>query len=192
MKYYFSMIVFVATMVGCSTNVTSQVSETMPYTDYREIPFTTIQGDTTRLSDFSGNVVLVVNVASRCGFTGQYEGLEELYRRFESRGFTVIGFPANNFMGQEPGSNEEILDFCRTTYDVTFPMMAKINVKGRDIHPLYRYFTNESPHSGRITWNFNKFLLDREGNVIARFGSRTQPLDEDVITAIENALGPVD
>ena len=136
--------------------------------DYKEIPFETITGDTVSLKDFEGKVVLVVNTASRCGFTKQYAGLEELYREKKDEGLVIIGFPADNFGGQEPGSNEEILNFCVTKFDVTFPMMAKISVKGNDQHPLYKYLTKQSPLPGEIGWNFNKFLLDKEGNVAAR------------------------
>lgn len=169
--------------------VLSQARSRNDSMDYLEYTFNTITGDEAKLSDYKGNVLLVVNVASKCGFTPQYEGLEALQREYGSRGFKVIGFPANDFLNQEPGTNEEILTFCKETYDVTFPMMAKIHVKGKDQHPLYQYLTEDSPFPGAITWNFNKFLLDRNGKVVARFGSRTKPGSEEVVQKIEELLG---
>ncbi|MEW6711057.1 MAG: glutathione peroxidase [Candidatus Riflebacteria bacterium] len=143
------------------------------------------------LLDFKGKVLMLVNVASKCGFTGQYEDLEKLQKKYEAQGFTVLAFPANNFLGQEPGTNEEIITFCRTTYGVTFPVFEKISVAGDDQHPLYRFLTSDATnpgHSGKISWNFNKFLIDRNGNVIARYGSMTNPSSDEVVKAIEKAL----
>ena len=143
------------------------------------------------LSSYKGKVMLVVNVASKCGFTGQYEGLEKLYETYREQGLVVLGFPANDFLKQEPGTNEEIKQFCTLTYGVTFPMFAKIAVKGKDIHPLYAYLTSpvtNPGHSGAISWNFNKFLVGRDGAILARFGSRTKPGDKDLVAAIEAAL----
>jgi glutathione peroxidase len=156
--------------------------------DYRTIPFQTIEGAPSSLQAFAGKVILVVNVASKCGFTPQYAGLEALYRRYADQGLTIIGFPANNFLRQEPGTDAEILSFCQSKYDVTFPMMSKISVAGKDQHPLYAYLTKESPVPGKITWNFNKFLLDRQGNVIARFDSKVKPDDPALIAQIEALL----
>jgi len=157
--------------------------------DYLEMELKSIDGGSLRLSDFSGKVVLIVNTASKCGFVGQYEGLERLYRKYGEQGFVVIGFPCNDFKNQEPGSDSEILQFCQSNYDVTFPMMSKIHVKKEeDQHPLYEYLTTGSPFPGEITWNFNKFLLDRKGKVIGRFDTRTDPEDKQVIEAIETAL----
>ena len=160
----------------------------MAETDYLDLPLITITGDTTSLSQFKGQVLLLVNVASKCGYTPQYAGLEALYRKFHDRGLTIIGFPANNFLGQEPGTNGEILAFCRTKYDVTFPLMAKISVKGRNQHPLYTYLTGQSPFPGKITWNFNKFLLDRNGKVVGRFDTKTKPDDPELVGNIEEVL----
>lgn len=143
------------------------------------------------LSDFKGRVLILVNVASQCGFTGQYEDLQKLQKKYEEKGFTVLAFPANNFLGQEPGTNSEIVEFCRKTYGVTFPVFAKISVAGDDIHPLYAHLTGEATnpgYSGAISWNFNKFIINRKGDVIARFGSRTSPSAEEFITVIEKAL----
>ena len=156
--------------------------------DYKDIPFETITGDTVSLKDFEGKVVLVVNTASKCGFTKQYAGLEQLYREKKDKGLVIIGFPADNFGGQEPGSNEEILNFCVTKFDVTFPMMAKISVKGNDKHPLYKYLTEQSPFPGEIGWNFNKFLLDKKGNVAARYESKVAPDDPQLLAKIDELL----
>ena len=152
--------------------------------DYKEIPFETITGDTVSLKDFEGKVVLVVNTASKCGFTKQYAGLEQLYREKKDKGLVIIGFPADNFGGQEPGSNEEILNFCVTKFDVTFPMMAKISVKGDDKHPLFVQLTEKSSIPGEIKWNFSKFLLDRTGKLAARFPSETEPSDPQLTSKI--------
>jgi len=150
-----------------------------------------IDGVPTPLAAYKGQVLLIVNVASRCGFTGQYDGLQKVYDNYKDRGLVVLGFPANDFLGQEPGSNAEIAQFCSLKYHVTFPMFEKIVVTGRDMHPLYKYLTDKQTNpefSGRITWNFNKFLIGRDGRIVARFGSRTAPEHKDVNAAIEKAL----
>jgi glutathione peroxidase len=152
------------------------------------IPFNTIKGKETSLADFEGKVVLVVNVASECGFTPQYADLERLYRLYKDKGLVIIGFPANNFGGQEPGTDEQIYQFCRTKFDVTFPMISKISVKGDDIHPLFAYLTEGTPLKGDIKWNFEKFLLDKNGNLVARYPSATKPLDKDIVKRIEGLL----
>jgi len=151
----------------------------------------TLAGEETTLEAYRGQVLLIVNVASKCGFTPQYEGLQALYERFDDRGLVILGFPANNFLNQEPGSNEEIRQFCRVNYGVTFPLFEKISVKGKDQHPLYAYLTSKATnpeHGGRISWNFNKFLIGRDGRILDRFGSRTKPLDQKVVSAVERAL----
>jgi len=137
----------------------------------------TITGHTKKLSDYKGKVVLLVNVASQCGLTPQYKGLEELYRRYKDQGLVVLGFPANNFGAQEPGTDAEIAAFCDTRYDVSFDLFSKISVKGSDIHPLYQFLTRDSGHPGEIKWNFHKFLIDREGKVVANIDPRTEPQD---------------
>lgn len=149
-----------------------------------------IDGRDVKLSHFAGKVLLVVNVASRCGFTKQYAGLEALYQKYRSRGFEILGFPANNFMRQEPGTDAEIKAFCSTKYNVTFPMFSKISVRGKDQHPLYHYLTDKKAHAfgGAITWNFNKYLISRDGEIKARYGSKTTPEDDELITAIEDEL----
>jgi glutathione peroxidase len=135
-----------------------------------------------KLSDYKGKVVLVVNVASKCGFTKQYEGLEKLYKDHKDKGFVILGFPSNQFLSQEPGTNEEIQKFCKLTYGVDFPVFAKGDVNGDSAQPLYKWLTSLEKFSGKISWNFNKFLINRKGEVIARFGSRTTPeeLEGDV------------
>jgi glutathione peroxidase len=148
-----------------------------------------IDGKDVNLADYKGKVVMLINVASRCGFTKQYAGLEKLYEKYKDQGFVIIGFPANNFGGQEPGSNEEIKQFCSDKYSVTFPMMSKISVKGDDKAPLYKYLTEETgDFKGEIGWNFTKFLVDRNGQVFARFASKTTPEDPQVTGSIEKAL----
>lgn len=139
-----------------------------------------IDGKEISLSDFKGKTLLIVNVASRCGFTPQYKGLEELYQRYKAKGFEILGFPANNFMGQEPGTDDEIKSFCELNYQVTFPLFSKISVKGKEIHPLYQYLTAQTDFKGAISWNFNKFLIDSGGNLAARFGSRVEPLSREL------------
>ncbi len=148
-------------------------------TDVREIPFQTADGGTATLSDYAGQVVLVVNVASKCGLTPQYEQLEQLQRAYADRGFTVLGFPCNQFLGQEPGSAEEIAQFCTSMYGVDFPMFGKIEVNGERADPLYRWLRLETPGSGNqeIEWNFVKFLVGRDGTPVKRYGEKFPPAD---------------
>lgn len=149
-----------------------------------------INGENISLSDYEGDLLLIVNTASECGFTPQYEGLQELYETYSDQGFQVLGFPANNFGGQEPGSDEEIARFCQANYGVTFPMFSKISVKGDDQHPLFKYLTSaENPDfTGEISWNFEKFLVDRNGNVIRRFKSDVEPMSEELTSAVSENL----
>ena len=150
-----------------------------------------IDGAATPLSSFKGKVVLLVNVASKCGYTPQYAGLEKLYEAYKDKGFVIVGVPANNFGAQEPGSNEEIKTFCSRNYNVTFPMMGKVSVKGTDTTPLYQYLTGNSANSktaGEIKWNFTKFLVDKKGNVINRFESAVTPDAAELVKALEAAL----
>ncbi|AKG71213.1 TPA: glutathione peroxidase [Serratia fonticola] len=174
------------------------------------IPLQTIENQSTTLNAYAGKVLLVVNVASECGLTKQYEGLEKLYETWREQGFAVLGFPSNEFLGQEPGSNEEILAFCRGTFGVQFPMFAKIEVNGEGRHPLYRELIAAQPqavapegsgflermsskgrapkHTGDILWNFEKFLIGRDGQVIQRFSPDMTPEDPQVSEAIKQAL----
>ena len=151
----------------------------------------TIDGDTVSLERYRGDVLLIVNVASRCGNTPQYEDLESLQKTYGEKGLRVLGFPANNFGGQEPGTNEQIKEFCTTTYGVTFDLFSKISVAGEDQAPLYEYLTStkENPEfGGKIRWNFEKFLVGRDGTVVARFAPKVTPLSKEVIAAVEKAL----
>ncbi len=149
-----------------------------------------IDGVPTALANYRGKVILLVNVASRCGFTPQYSALESLYERYKDKGFVILGFPANNFGGQEPGTNAEIKSFCTTKYNVTFPMFGKVSVKGADCTPLYKFLTQQANPSlaGDIKWNFTKFLVDRSGKVVARFESPVKPDSPEVMETIEKLL----
>lgn len=150
-----------------------------------------LDGEDIPLSRYQGKILLIVNVASRCGLTGQYADLQKLHDTYNVQGFEILGFPANNFAGQEPGSNADIKQFCTMNYGVSFPMFAKISVKGSDQCPLYAFLTNKKlhpEHGGDIGWNFTKFLMDREGRLIGRFGSRTKPMAGEIVKAIESAL----
>lgn len=156
-----------------------------------DIEVDTIGGQPISLDTYKGKVILIVNTASKCGFTGQYEGLQALYDKYQTQGLVVLGFPANDFLYQEPGTNEEIQSFCKLNYGVTFPVFAKISVKGKNQHPLYQYLTSQETNpefGGKISWNFNKFLVGREGKILARFGSRTKPEDPELIARLETAL----
>ncbi len=149
-----------------------------------------IDGTTRSLEEFKGSVVMMVNVASECGLTPQYEGLEALYKKHKDAGLVVIGFPANEFGGQEPGTNAEIAQFCSTKFDVSFPMAGKIVVKGEGIHPLYQQLISQpDPVGGEIEWNFDKFLVDRSGEVVGRFKPRTTPEDGELVGMVERLLG---
>lgn len=179
-------------------------------TTIQQIPLTTIDGQAASLGDYAGHVLLIVNVASKCGLTPQYEGLQALYEKYRERGFEVLGFPANNFLEQEPGSDAEIAEFCRSTYSVAFPMFSKISVVGDDQHPLYRELTRTVPTAEgnpqaqrerlqgfgiattdepEVLWNFEKFLVGRDGSVIGRFAPTMEPNDPHLTGVIETALG---
>jgi glutathione peroxidase len=154
-------------------------------TDLTTIPFKASDGSTTDMSSHQGEVMLIVNVASKCGFTPQYEGLEALQRQYREKGFTVLGFPCNQFGAQEPGDAEEIANFCKLTYDVDFPLFAKIDVNGDDAAPIYKFLKDEAPGllgSKAIKWNFTKFLVDRAGKVVKRYAPQTKPeeLKQDI------------
>lgn len=168
----------------------SETVSRMPIEEYptMEMPLETIEGDTIALADLGGKALLLVNTASECGYTPQYKGLQELYEAYHDSGLVVVGFPANNFGNQEPGSNDEIKQFCETRFSVTFPMMAKVSVKGRDKHPLYVRLTEGSSQPGEIKWNFEKFLISNEGDLVARFGSAVTPLSDTLTTSIRRLL----
>ena len=156
-----------------------------------DVPLNTLHGEPASLADYKGKALLLVNVASKCGLTPQYTALEELQKSYSDKGFSVLGFPCNQFGGQEPGSPEEIETFCSTTYGVTFPMFEKIDVNGDDRHPLYQQLTEKADAEGKagdIQWNFEKFLVSPEGDIVARFRPMTTPDDPTVVEAIETQL----
>lgn len=177
---------------GQLPNDTVETEDSAMESKFYSFTMTDIDGRDVSLSAYQGNVILVVNVASKCGFTKQYAGLQTLYETYQEQGFVVLGFPANNFLGQEPGTDAQIKSFCTTEFNVTFPLFSKISVKGEDIHPLYQYLTSpdENGEFGQpITWNFNKFLIGRDGVTIGYFGSKVDPLDPQLTRAVEEALG---
>lgn len=157
-------------------------------TDWSDIPIVMNGGDTLTLDQWRGKVVLVINVASKCGLTPQYEGLEALYRQKHDAGLEILGVPSNDFLGQEPGSDAEIAEFCQLTYDVTFPLASKTPVSGPDRHPLYSALIAEIPDTPEVQWNFEKFLIGRDGAVAARFAPDTKPDDPAFVQAIDDAL----
>lgn len=156
-----------------------------------DLPLTTITGDNTTLGAYDRTALLVVNVASKCGFTKQYAGLERIYEQYVDRGFAVLGFPCNQFGGQEPGTAEEIQDFCSTTWGVTFPLFEKVEVNGPHRHPLFSELTRTADARGKagdVEWNFEKFLVSRTGEAVGRWRSGTDPEDEDLVAAVEKEL----
>jgi glutathione peroxidase len=167
------------------------VKQTAAGRSIHEIELPLLNGRPGSLADYDGKVVLAVNVASKCGFTPQYAGLERLYETYADRGFTVLGFPSNQFMGQEPGTAEQIAEFCSLNYGVTFPLYAKLDVKGSKQSPLFEILASSSDDSGKagdVKWNFEKFLVGKDGRVVRRFRSRTTPEDPAVVGAIEELL----
>lgn len=158
-------------------------------TSIYDIPLVDINGNDTSLAEHKGKVMLIVNVASKCGYTRQYEGLEKLHKQYSDKGVVVLGFPCNQFGGQEPGSETEIMEFCRLTYGVSFPMYSKIKVNGDDRHPLYELLAGKaSPFPGNIGWNFSKFLIGKDGTIAKRYSSRVKPLSEELLADIEKEL----
>ncbi len=177
-------------MIVGSTPATAQKAATTP-PEVLGFTMKDIDGKDVALSRYKGDVVLIVNVASRCGKTPQYEGLEHLYRTYRDKGFMILGFPANNFLGQEPGTDAQIKEFCTTKYGVTFDMFSKISVKGKDKHPLYRLLTSDAENpgfGGEVTWNFTKYLINREGRVVAKFAPGVKPMSDEIVQAVEAAL----
>lgn len=157
-------------------------------TSLYEFTMDDIDGKPVNLGVYKGKVLLLVNTASLCGNTPQYTDLERVYEQYHAQGFEVLAFPANNFGQQEPGTNAEIKGFCLTKYSVSFPLFSKISVKGSDKHPLYRYLTEQSPFPGEVEWNFQKYLVDRSGQVVGRFHHRTKPASPEVVNEIERVL----
>ena len=188
-----ALLVVIALATGCGGLLAKQAravpADRTETTDLYAFTLTATDGSAYPLAQHRGQVVLLVNTASKCGLTGQYDGLEALWQRYRDEGLVVIAQPSNDFLGQEPGSNDEIAQFCRLNYGVTFPLMAKQTVNGDDKAPLYRYLTEGSSLPGKIAWNFEKFLIGRDGHLRHRFSPRIKPDDPKVIAAIELALG---
>jgi glutathione peroxidase len=179
---YFSM----KKLLACSFLVGALALSLAAASSIYDFTLNTIDGAPKPLADYKGHVVLIVNVASRCGFTPQYEALEKVYEKYKDQGFVIVGVPANNFGGQEPGTNEEIKTFCTRKYNVSFPMLSKVSVKGDDMTPLYKYLTTAK--GGDVKWNFTKFLIGKDGEILARFESPVKPDAPEVTGAIESAL----
>ena len=175
----------VATMSEAALNEPEENSKTV-----HQFEMKNITGETISLEQYKGKVVLIVNTASKCGYTPQYEGLQSLYEDYADKGFVILGFPANNFMNQEPGSDEEILTFCQKNYGVTFPMFSKVSVKGDDQDPFFTYLTSQENEdfTGDIRWNFEKFLIDKDGNLVRRFRSGTKPDSKKLLKAIDEYI----
>jgi glutathione peroxidase len=191
------LVIAVATVAGAAYKLgfILNPSPVEPVSEKTIFDFTVrdIDGNNVKLDAYKGKLIMIVNVASKCGYTPQYEGLQALYDKNKDKGFVILGFPANNFMGQEPGTEAEIKEFCTSKYKVTFPLFAKISVKGEDQHPLYNFLTNKATDpefGGDISWNFNKFLIDRSGKIVARFGSKDTPEGEAITAVIEKYLSP--
>lgn len=190
MKYIrFLPLAFVALILSqCTTGSNMETNDRPNDGKLYTFSVKTIDGETKSLEEYKGKVLMIVNVASKCGYTPQYEGLEKLYQTYNERKFEILGFPANNFLRQEPGTDEDIKTFCSLTYGVTFDMFSKISVKAGDQHPLYQYLTEESPVAGGVKWNFQKYLVDRRGNVVARFTPATEPMDPALVAELESLL----
>lgn len=189
MKMFIAALL-VALVAGAGQPLTAQTKKEKDRKMEGVLSFTmeTIDGAKKALADYKGEVLLIVNTASRCGYTKQYKTLEQLHETYKGKGLRVLAFPANNFGAQEPGTNAEIKDFCETTFGVSFDMFAKISVKGDDMHPLYRYLTTQAGFNGDIKWNFNKFVVDRTGRVVARFDSNVDPMSATMTELVEKLV----
>lgn len=189
-KFAAALAVSLLVFIGLSSALAHRPKE-KPVASLYDFTVKNIDGSDVKLDTYRGRVLLLVNVASHCGYTPQYDGLERVYKKYHGQGLDVLAFPANNFGAQEPGTNAEIKEFCTLKYNVTFPMFAKISVLGDDQHPLYGYLTakeTDPQFAGPITWNFNKFLIGRDGKIIARFDSKDEPESEKVTQALKSAL----
>lgn len=178
------------TILLLASLLVAQVVSAQTKVSLYDIPLKDIDGKDASLKQYEGKVLLIVNVASKCGFTPQYSALEAIYKKYQDKGFVVLGFPCNDFGSQEPGTPEEIKTFCSSKYDVTFPLFEKLHVKGAEQHPLYAALTGkDSPYPGNIRWNFGKFVISRHGEILKRFDSADKPDSPQVTGAIESALG---
>jgi glutathione peroxidase len=189
MKSFLKMILLSIPFLSCA-RAAEIPPTTRSYKSIYEVPLKSIDGEETTLNQFQGKVLIVVNTASKCGFTSQYEGLEKLYESHKEQGAVVLGFPSNDFMNQEPGDNAEVKRFCKLNYGVTFPLFAKGAVTGAEMQEFYRYLLTTAPAEmkGGISWNFEKFLIDRKGQIRYRFGSFTKPTSTKFIEAVEQLL----
>lgn len=181
-------IIILTVAVFAAGSLSAQEKHTGMDAKFYSFTMKTLEGKDRSLADFKGKVVMVVNTASFCGYTPQYKDLEAVYKQYKDKGLVVIGFPANNFGKQEPGKDADIAAFCERNYGVTFPMFSKISVKGDDIAPLYKYLTTETQFKEDIGWNFTKFLVDRNGNVAAKFTSKVKPTDGEVTMKLDELL----
>ncbi|MGC4031506.1 MAG: glutathione peroxidase [Tepidisphaeraceae bacterium] len=187
----FKTLMTAASILFATRSVIAAGPTTQPAAEPLQYTMKNIDGKETDLAQYKGKVVMIINVASKCGFTKQYTGLEKLYEKYKDQGFVILGFPANNFKGQEPGSDEEIKTFCTATYGVTFPIFSKISVAGTDQSPLYKLLTEPATNgqfAGPIGWNFTKFLVGKDGHVYARFASKVTPEDKELVGALEDGL----
>ena len=188
-KFVLPVVMILAAASFCFSQEAPTEANTMKSdTSVYNFRMKTIDGKDKSLSDYKGDVLLIVNVASFCGNTPQYKNLESLYESYKDKGFKILAFPANNFGAQEPGTNDEIKTFCDNTYHVTFDLFSKISVKGDDQHPLYHYLTTGTDFKGDIGWNFAKFLVDRHGKVVARYAPKKIPTDDDVVSMIKELI----
>lgn len=183
-----SLVVCLAVFSAGLTNAKPKKADKKDSTGVLNFSMTTIDGKTKLLTDYKGKVLMIVNTASECGYTPQYETLEKLYETYKDKGFMILAFPANNFGKQEPGTDEQIKTFCSTKYNVTFDLFSKISVKGEDKHPLYKYITEQSPFRGDIKWNFQKYIVDRSGKIVSRFLSAVDPMSKEVRDTVEKLL----
>lgn len=187
---FYKLVVFLAgmaTILSGGAAIAAEKGKAMADKNAFEFTFQDIGGGDMPLAQFNGKVLLVVNTASRCGFTKQYEGLQRLYEKYKSEGFVLLGVPSNDFMGQEPGTNAEIKKFCETTFGINFPMTEKVHVKGAEAHPFFLWAAAQ-PEGTAPAWNFTKYLIAPDGRLLETFGSRTEPDDEELVSAIEKAL----
>ena len=193
MKSLFNQLLLICSLglIGMTTIQCNELVSNDDKSGFYNFTLNTIDGVPNKMSTYQGKVCLIVNVASKCGYTSQYANLEKVYQEYKNKGFMVLGFPANNFGGQEPGTDQEIKTFCSSTYNVTFNMYGKISVKGNDKHPLFTFLTSGAANSnlaGEIGWNFEKFLIDKNGKLIKRYKSNIDPMSAEMKTDIENAL----
>ncbi len=185
MKHITTVFIAVAFVISI---VTAQTTKEQPMSRFYSFTMKTINGNQKSLSDYKGKVVMIVNTASFCGNTPQYKQLEEVYDKYKNKGFIIVGFPANNFGKQEPGADSDIKTFCEKNYGVSFDMFSKISVKGDDIHPLYKYLTTETDFKGDIDWNFAKFLVNKNGNIVARYKTGMKPDDKAIVAKIDELI----